>query len=328
MVKQFIRKSEGLPVGVIATTVGLATLSNAYLAVGYAGVRHVTMIGAMFVWLAAFLKITVHFQTFKKEYCNVVPGSLYGTFTMLTMILGSYIFAFNATIGRGIWLAGLILHGIHIIIFTYRNVLKGIKKETFIPSWFVTYVGILVAVTVGTEKGMPTLLTAITYYGIVVYALVLPFMIYRLVKRPLPEQFRLTEAILLAPPSLCLVSYLNVSAEPQMAIVITLYALVFITLLYLFAYRLPQFLKLKFNPGFAALTFPLAIGLIASMRMSGYLLNNGMETVGEMLRQISGIQLYLTTAIIAYVAYRFMNLFLQSIKKQENLQGFDKKSVV
>ena len=137
--KNLISKIANLPVGVIATCVGMATLSNVYLTLGYTGIRHVSMMIAAVIWIAAFIKITVHFKTFKQEYQNVVPASLYATFTMLTMILGSYIFSYQQTIGKAIWLTGVCLHILHILIFTYRNVIKGVKKETFIPSWFTSF---------------------------------------------------------------------------------------------------------------------------------------------------------------------------------------------
>lgn len=315
--RNFINKSEGLPVGAIATAVGLATLSNAYLAVGgYTGIRHITMIGAIMVWLGVAIKIIGHFPTFKGEYSQVVPSSLYATFCMLTMILGSYFFEFNETFGRGIWLAGIFLHMIHIVIFTCYHVVKGFNKETFVPSWFVTYVGILVSVVVGVSMGMPQLLQIIVTYGFVALGILLPLMVYRLIKNPLPQPLQLTAAILLAPSSLCLIGYLNVSAKPVPAIVFSIYGIIFIKLLYV-ASKLPQFLQLKFNPGFAALTFPLAISLVASIRMSGFLMNQGMVTLGNLVYEFSGIQLYVTTAIIAYVAYQFLKLCVQAFSTQK-----------
>ena len=316
--RNFINKSESLPVGAIATAVGLATLSNAYLAIGgYTGVRHITMIGAILVWLGAAIKIIVHFPTFKGEYSQVVPSSLYATFCMLTMILGSYFFEFNETFGRGIWLAGIFLHMTHIVTFTCYHVVKGFNKETFVPSWFVTYVGILVSAVVGVPMEMPQLLRFIVIYGFIALGILLPLMVYRLVKNPLPQPLSLTAAILLAPSSLCLVGYLNVSAEPVPVIIFSLYWIIFIKLLYV-ASKLPQFLQLKFNPGFASLTFPLAISLVASIRMSGFLINQGMDSFGNLVREFSGIQLYLTTAIIAYVAYHFLKLCVQAFTNKQN----------
>jgi len=315
--KSFIHKSSGLPVGAVATTVGLATLANAYLAVGgYTLIRHLTMIGAVFIWLAATIKITVYFSTFKGEYTNVIPSSLYGTFSMLTMILGSYFFDFHEGVGRFVWLTGIGLHLLHILIFTYQFSLKGIKKETFIPTWFVTYVGLLVSAVVGVPMGMPQLITVIVYYGFGIMAVMLPFMLYRLIKNPLPKQHQLTATIVVAPCSLCLIGYLNISPEPVPAIVFIWYLFIILALIYIGS-RLPRFLKMKFNPGFASLTFPLAISLVASIRMSGFLMMNGMETLGAIVREFSGVQLYMSTGVIGYVAYHFLRLGVLAFQKKE-----------
>ena len=77
----------------------------------------------------------VYPKTCLKEYSNTVPASLYAGFTMITMILGSYFYNLNPLFGKVLWFIGLILHVIHILIFTYRNVIKGVNIQTFVPSY-------------------------------------------------------------------------------------------------------------------------------------------------------------------------------------------------
>lgn len=312
--KTLLQKIGNLPVGVIATAVGLATIANAYLTLGFVGIRHVSMVIAAFIWVAAFIKITVHFKTFKNEYQNVVPASLYATFTMLTMILGSYIFTYQAVIGKAIWLVGVCLHILHILVFTYRNVLKGVKKDTFVPSWFVTYNGLLVSTVVGTAMNEPLLSKGIVYYGITIFVILIPFMIIRMIKHPIPDALYHTSAILLAPSSLCLVSYLNVIPNPNAVVVYSLYTAVFATLIFILI-SIPKFFKPSFHPGFAGLTFPLAIGVVASMKMSNFLIGQGMETFGAFIKEVSGLQLYITTTIIAFVFYNFVKILVRSYQK-------------
>ena len=149
MKKTFFQKLENMPVAILPTMVGAATLSNVYLTLGYTWIRHITMIAAAIILTVYLIKIFGHNKTVLKEYSNTVPASLYAGLTMITMILGSYVFDYNAVIGKGIWFTGLILHAIHIIVFTYRNVIKGVNIDTFVPSWFVTYNGIMVSTVVG-----------------------------------------------------------------------------------------------------------------------------------------------------------------------------------
>ena len=311
-----IKKCENLPVGAIATCVGLATLSNVYLAQGFESVRVVTMLLVAIVWLGAIVKLTVYRKAFWADYVNVVPATLYATFTMLTMILGNFIFGYIESVGRIIWLVGVGLHIIHLLVFSYRNILKGVKLETFVPSWFVSFAGILVAVVVGVPKGMPWLLTGLMYYAFVMYAIMFPMMLVRINKHPIPPQFGMTRAILIAPASLVFVGYLNAFDNINFAFAAFLYAIVFAVLVYV-AIKLPGFLGKPFNPGHAALTFPTAIGLVATMRMVGLLAANGYDVASTWLGHFFGIQLWVTTGIMAYVAYGFLKTFTDSMKKKD-----------
>lgn len=77
-----------------------------------------------------------------------------------------------------------------------------------------------------------------------------------------------TLAVVLAPCSLCVVSYLNVFRSRWLVSV--LYVFVLLSLLFI-VNRIPKFFFYQFSPGFADLTFPMAIGIVASTKMSGYL---------------------------------------------------------
>lgn len=313
MKKTFFQKLENMPVPILPTMVGAATLSNVYLTLGYTWIRHLTMISSAIILICYLVKIFGHNKTVLKEYSNTVPASLYAGFTMITMILGSYVFDFNAAIGKGIWFTGLILHAIHILIFTYRNVLKGVNMDTFVPSWFVTYNGIMVSTVVGGVMNEPLISNIVVYYGICVFAVIIPFMIYRLAKHPIKNPMYHTQAILLAPSSLCVVSYLNVIKEPNLILVSALYIAVLCALAFII-YKIPAFFSFDFNPGFAGLTFPMAIGIVASIKMSGFLTAQGYEFLGSIIKELSGIQIYMTTAIIAFVLYNFAKMLVKSYK--------------
>lgn len=306
-------KLKGIPVPLLPTMVGAATLSNVFLILGYTWVRHITIALSILVLLAYIGKIVTNFDTCKTEYSNTVPASLYAGFTMITMIIGSYIFDFSPVIGKGLWFIGLILHAIHIVIFTYRNVIKGVNIDTFVPSWFVTYNGIMVSTVVGGVMNEPTIGKIVVYYGIGVFTVIIPFMIYRLIKHPIKDAMYHTQAIVLAPSSLCVVSYINYFATPNFVILSLLYIAVLCALVFIII-KLPKFFSFSFNPGFAGLTFPMAIGIVASIKMSGYLTTQGYTTLATIVKEISGIQIYLTTAIIAFVLFNFAKLLINNFK--------------
>lgn len=289
-----------MPVPLLPTMVGACTLSNVYLVQGFPLVRHITMISALAIWLIYLIRFFIIFETCKTEYKTTVPSSLYAGFTMLMMILGSYIFDFNPVIGKIFWSLGLGLHALHIIIFTYRNIITNFNIDTFVPSYFVTYNGIMVSVVVGGVMKEPTIGKLVTYYGIGIFTLIIPFMIHRLIKHELKDIFYHTQAIVLAPSSLCTVSYLNSVKDPNIYLLGYLYICVLLALVFII-YKLPKFFSFGFSPAFASLTFPMAIGIVATTKMSGYLKTIGYSDLAMFLTQLSGIQLYLTSGIIFYV---------------------------
>lgn len=314
--KSFLEKIGNMPVPLLPTMVGAATLSNVYLTMGYSWVRHLTMIAATIILLAYILKISFFFNTVKNEYSNTVPASLYAGFTMVTMILGSYYFTYFPMFGKALWFTGLTLHAIHICVFTYRNVIKGVNKDTFLPSWFVTYNGIMVSTVVGGVMNEPLIGKIVVYYGIAVLIIIMPFMIIRLRNHPIKDAFFHTQAIVLAPSSLCLVSYLNFIPNPNPIVVYALYAVVIASLIFVLI-KIPAFFSYTFTPGFAGLTFPMAIGIVASVKMSGFLKGIGYESFGNAINEISGIQIYITTVIIGMVLFNFFKMFINSFKTQE-----------
>ena len=131
MEKNFKNKLRNMPIAIVPTMVGAATLSNVYQGLGFTWIKHITIWAAILILLSYLGKIVFHFDAVKSEYSNTVPASLYAGLTMITMIIGSYVFTYNQTIGKGLWFVGLILHAIHICVFTFRNVFKGINKEKF-----------------------------------------------------------------------------------------------------------------------------------------------------------------------------------------------------
>ena len=152
------------------------------------------------------------------------------------------------------------------------------------------------------------------YYGIVVYFVILPFMIRRLIKVEVKAPVYHTMAVLLAPCSLCVVSYLNVIKNPNEILLYILYVCVLASLPFIII-KLPKFFAFSFTPGFAGMTFPMAIGIVASTKMAGYLNGIGNVKLANIVTQISGIQIYLTTMIVGFVLLNFVMMALKVERK-------------
>lgn len=306
---------KNMPVPVVATMLGAATLSNVYQGLGYDWVRHLTMWATTAVLLFYIGKIILYPSIVRQEYKNTVPASLYAGLTMVTMILCSYYKEWIPGPARVVLVAAVCIHAVHILVFLFRNVFHGVNLDTFVPSWFVTFNGIMVSTVVGFAMLPPFMAKAVLFWGLGIYTVTIPFMVWRLVTREVKPGMLHTQAIVLAPCSLCIASYLNLAAEPSMAVVGILYFCVLASLIFI-VLKLPVFFSVPFAPGFAGLTFPMAIGIVASNKAAAYFTGAGQEILGSFITQVAGIQIYLTTAIIGMVLFGFLKLLFSPACKR------------
>lgn len=306
---------KNMPVPVVATMLGAATLSNIYQGLGYGWVRHLTMWATTAVLLFYIGKIILYPSIVREEYKNTVPASLYAGLTMVTMILCSYYKEWIPGPARVVLVAAVCIHAVHILVFLFRNVFHRVNLDTFVPSWFVTFNGIMVSTVVGFAMLPPFMAKAVLFWGLGIYTVTIPFMVWRLVTREVKPGMLHTQAIVLAPCSLCIASYLNLAAEPSIAVVGILYFCVLASLIFI-VLKLPVFFSVPFAPGFAGLTFPMAIGIVASNKAAAYFTGAGQEILGSFITQVAGIQIYLTTAIIGMVLFGFLKLLFSPACKR------------
>lgn len=311
---------KNMPIPVVATLLGAATLSNSYQSLGYSFIRHITMWAATLVLLFYLAKIILYPSVVRDEYKNTVPASLYAGLTMVAMILTSYYKTWFPNAARVVLIAAVCIHAVHILIFLCRNVFRGVKLDTFVPSWFVTFNGIMVSTVAGAAMLPPLMAKAVLIWGIFIYVATIPFMVWRLAKRELKPGVWHTQPIVLAPCSLCLVTYMNVIAHPNMVVMALFYLCVLASLIFIII-RLPSFFTVPFYPGFAGLTFPMAIGITASAKAAAFFTASGQTTLGMIIKQVEGIQIYLTTAIIGLVLFGFLKMLCFPNKTSEAKQS-------
>lgn len=262
------------------------------------------MIIGMIVWVHAFRKIAFNFDKVKEEYNeNTVTATLYATFAMLTMVLSSFIVAYIPVLGKALWLAGIVMQSILIVMLFALHIFKKRNLDVILPSWYVTLLGLLVSTAIGTEMGFANLQKVIVIYGFVMYFATIGFVVYRLIKKDLPAPARFTKTILLAPISLVIVGYINVFTQKSQTLISILLVIFAITMIYVLT-QTKKFMEGGFAPGYAALTFPHAIAIIASLKLSTYFaeINQGLSNV---IYQIAGIQIFFTTAVILFTLYSF-----------------------
>lgn len=309
-----MKRIQYIPVPAVPTMLALCTLSNVMGGLGFIAFRWTSMlIGTVFLCIY-ILKMVLYPKTVAKEYKPMVPSSLIAGFTMCWMVIGSFYYEMGYGFGKVIWVAAVFIHLAHLAVFITRFLILHRSWENTMPCWFVTLNGIMVSCVTGGAMNFRWLLLPITYYGIAIYLGCLPFMVYRLLKKPIPKGTFHTTAILLAPVSLCIVSMINVLDQVPMLLMYLMIVLYFATIIMIIA-LVPKYFSYKFYPGYAGLTFPLAIGCVAAGKLSG-LFRESAPAFSAVMTQVQGFLIFFTAVFTGYALIKFTAMLLRVPDKE------------
>lgn len=303
-----------LPIALAGIALGFSSISSVWESLGGTYIRHFAILFSCICIGLLITKLLLDPKKTINELKNPITGSLYFTFTMALMVISNYLSRYNLGVAKIIWLGAIILHATMFIVFIIF-MSNNFKFENIAPSWFVPAVGIGLSVVTGTPMGFDSLSKGIFYYAFTWLLILLPILAYRskFYKIKIPQQARMTLAVFAAPASLCLAGYLG-AFEPSGIILAILVPLAFALTFFLYT-LLPGFLKQPFTLGFAPLTFPLAIGVIATQRYTAYLTRINSKWA-ELFYEIFFIQLVIATLVIGYVVYKTIEMVINSLKNK------------
>lgn len=320
--KQFLRNLNhvhyNLPIGAVATSVGATTLSNIYALRELVYLKDIFMNIAALVALFALFKFIRYPSVVKKELNLPVLASIFPTFGMLIMILGSYYIKFNYEVGKDIWLMGILIYFILSTIVIYKHIIRKFNFNTFLPSFFIPFVGCLVSCVCGSNIEAQGLKQVIFAYGSTTYFILLPIMIYRIYKGGIDKQVYPTVAIMAAAPSLVIISYLNVFHDYN-EIFIDIMGFIVLSMVVYAYLQVPKIMKDKFHAGFASLTFPFAASTLATFKISAYFINKN-QLVSNMFEAIGTIEFFIATSLIGYVMYNLFCLLFHRLSKKDAIE--------
>ena len=289
----------GVALGLVALGILLKPISTfAYAACGIAAL-------IMLALLAGHL--IVNPSSIRDDFENPILASVSATALMAMMQLSTYLAQFAYTPALIIWSAAVIAHAVLIVWFTAHHVVRFDLKKVF-PTFFICYVGIVVASVSSPAFGLQSLGMGIFWFGFAAYAVLLVVVTVRYIKYPVDEGARPLFCIYTAPMSLSLAGYLAASPNPNVAFACILAVLAQL-LLIVVLFRLPLFLRLKFYPSYAAMTFPFVITATALGRTLSLLAENGIAYPAA-LNVLAGAETVLACAMVIYVTIRYVMFFV------------------
>lgn len=257
-----------IPIPMAALALALASLGN-LLASYSEALRLACGTVAGVLALLVLLRVVFDFKAVFAECDNCATLAVLPTLFMALMVLATYLKPFVGNAAAALWAVALGLQLAVTALFIKRHLLSFALPKV-LPSWFIVFVGYVVASVTSPAFSMQPVGRVLLYAGLAGYLSVLAVVVYRLVKVELPNPALPTVAIFSAPASLCLAGYLAVTETKQLMVVYALLTISLISLLFVLS-RLPKVLRLDFHPGFAALTFPFVITGVALKQSSVFL---------------------------------------------------------
>lgn len=263
---------EHIPVPVAGVALGLAALGNV---LAPASILVHDICGALSAALVILLLVKIAFapHRFKSDMSNPVVASTCATLFMACMQLAVYISAVNHGLGFSIWCIAIVGHFVLMAWFT-KKFLFAFDLKNVHATYFIAYVGIIVASLTSPTFGMEALGNVLFWFGFVCYAALFVLVTIRYVRHEVAEPAKPTFCVYAAPMSLSLAGYLAVTPEPNLALV-SVMAIAAQVLFVFVLTQVPKFIKGGFYPSFAAMTFPFVITATALDRVLSLLADQG-----------------------------------------------------
>ena len=262
-----------IPLPITGVALGFAALGN--LLQSYSeGVRLCCGVISAVLLILYLVKMIRYPDSFREDMQNPIMASVFCTSTMALMLLAGYLKPYIGVVGDVIWYAAIVLHVVLMLYFTAKFILKLQMPKVF-ASYFIVYVGIVVASVSAPAFGATGLGTGIFWFGFAALLVLLVLVTYRYAKvREVPPPVQPLFCIYTAPTSLCLAGYIQSVQNKSIAMIAFLAILA--TVLYLVVLvKLPKYLKMPFFPSYAAFTFPFVISAIAMKQTMACLANMG-----------------------------------------------------
>ena len=301
-----------VPVPLFATVMGLSGLGLAWrmaaAALGWPGWPGETLLAAAaacFVLLACtYVAKAARFgAAVAAEFQHPVVVNFFPAISIGLMLLAAGVLPYQPAAANGIWLAGAALQLLLAVIIMARWIARNFEIHHASPAWFIPVVGNIVAPITGVRLGYVEPSWFFFAIGLTFWLVLFPIVVNRIVFHDqLPAQFVPTLFILMAPPAVGFLAYIELNGGQLDALArVLLFGAVFIALLLVALMRL--FLAVPFAISWWAYTFPSAAVALALLR---YLQSVG----GTVPRLLAIVALLVATAIVGVVTVRTLAALL------------------
>ena len=259
----------------------------------------VTATGGLFLlMLVLYLsKVTSYRSAVRAELHHPIKLNFFPTISISMILISIATLHLAPQVAKVLWFSGTALH----LLFTFYIMNVWIHHEHFEvhhmnPAWFIPVVGNVLVPIAGTQLGYIEISWFFFSIGMLFWIVLLSIIFNRvLFHNPLTDRLMPTFFILIAPPAVGFIAYVNLLGDIDTFARILYYSGLFLTFLLLT--QVGRFAKLQFFLSWWAYSFPIAAITISTLIMY--------EKTGLAGFQIlAALFLGLLTLIVAYLTYK------------------------
>ena len=169
-----------VPIPTAGVALGLAALGN--LLQPYTEIAH-GLCGGLSLFLVSMLvaKVILFPSMIRSDLQNSILASVSATFFMTLMQLAGYLAPVAIVPAFGLWCAAIVGHFTLMAWFTAHYIRRFKLSEVF-PTYFICYVGIIVAAVTSPAFGMEAFGRGIFWFGLACFAVLLATVVARYLK--------------------------------------------------------------------------------------------------------------------------------------------------
>ena len=251
-----------VPVAICGVALGFAALGNLFKT-SFEGLYLACGIVSIFLLAIYTLKFIVSTKTVLRELSDPIGLSVAATYPMAVMLISVYLKADIGDAAQLFWFAGIALHMLCIAFFTSRYIAK-FDWENVHASWFIVYVGIVVASVTAPAFNFETSAGTVAFwFGFICLVVLFIVVSIKYIKYgPVPDFAESLACIYAAPTSLCIAGYIQSITPKSVPFLLVMLAIASIIYVVSFVWCIRCLTK-PFFPSHAAFTFPFVISAIA-----------------------------------------------------------------
>ncbi len=263
------------PVSFFTVVMGLAGLTLSLFAAAHAlGGNDIFARVSYWITILCYIVISITYMVKLIRYPAAVRAEwhqpdripLFPAISFSLLLIAIATLEFSRPAAHLIWLAGVVAQAALTfgVISTWLGQ-RAFEHPTLSPAWFIPVVGNMLVPIAGVPLGYAELSWLFYSMGLMFWAILLVLVVNRLIfHEPLPSHLRPTLVIMIAPPAIGFLGYLQLSGGVDAG------AHILLDLGYTFALlvliQIPKLLTLPFVMSFWALSFPVASLAVASFR--------------------------------------------------------------